>query len=241
MREKLRIVIEESETKAGRNFDLVVQLLVLVSLISFSIETLPNLDSELKRILSYVETATILLFTLEYIARVWVAKKSFKYIFSFYGIIDLVSFLPYYLMLAVDLRSLRTLRFIRLFRILKLARFSNAMLRFQKAVKLAREEIILFLFATVIVLYLSSVGIYYFENEAQPEVFASVFHSLWWSVATLTTVGYGDVYPVTVGGKIFTFLILMVGLGIVGIPAGLIASSLSAVRREEEKNEEEEK
>ena len=97
----------------------------------------------------------------------------------------------------------------------------------------------MFLFATLIVFYLSSVGIYYFENEAQPEAFASVFHSLWWSVATLTTVGYGDVYPITVGGKIFTFIILMVGLGIVGIPAGLIASSLSAVRREEEKQKKE--
>ena len=83
-------------------------------------------------------------------------------------------------------------------------------------------------------LYLSSVGIYYFEHEVQPDVFSSIFHSMWWAVATLTTVGYGDAYPVTVGGKIFTFLILMIGLGIVGIPAGLIASSLSAVRRNEE-------
>ena len=239
MREKLRVIIEESDTKAGRNFDLFVQLVVLISLVSFSIETLPSLNPELQIFLGWVETVTILIFTLEYSLRVWVSKKTFRYVFSFYGIVDLVSFLPYYLMLAVDLRSLRTLRFIRLFRILKLARFSSAMERFQKAIKLAREEIILFLFATLIVLYLSSVGIYYFENEAQPEAFASVFHSLWWSVATLTTVGYGDVYPITVGGKIFTFIILMVGLGIVGIPAGLIASSLSAVRREEEKQKKE--
>ena len=239
MRDKLRVIIEESDTKAGRNFDLLVQLLVLISLISFSIETLPSLNSKLKVFLGWVETITILLFTLEYVARVWVSKKTFSYIFSFYGLVDFISFLPYYLMLAVDLRSLRTLRFIRLFRILKLARFSSAMQRFQKAIKLAKEEIILFLFATMIVLYLSSVGIYYFENEAQPEAFASVFHSLWWSVATLTTVGYGDVYPVTLGGKIFTFIILMVGLGIVGIPAGLVASSLSAIRREEEKEREE--
>ncbi len=239
MREKLRVIIEESDTKAGRNFDLFVQLLVLISLVSFSIETLPSLNPGLHIFLDWVETVTILIFTLEYLFRVWVSKKTFRYVFSFYGIIDLISFLPYYLMLAVDLRSLRTLRFIRLFRILKLARFSSAMQRFQKAIKLAKEEIILFLFATLIVLYLSSVGIYYFENDAQPEAFASVFHSLWWSVATLTTVGYGDVYPITVGGKIFTFIILMVGLGIVGIPAGLIASSLSAVRREEEKQKKE--
>jgi len=83
-------------------------------------------------------------------------------------------------------------------------------------------------------LYFSAVGIYYFENEAQPDKFASVFHSLWWSVATLTTVGYGDVYPVTVGGKVFTFLVLLIGLGIVSVPAGLVASALSKARAMED-------
>ncbi len=84
--------------------------------------------------------------------------------------------------------------------------------------------------------YLSSVGIYYFENSAQPEVFTSIFHSMWWSVATLTTVGYGDIYPITVGGKIFTFIVLMIGLGIVAVPAGLVASALQAARSEEEED-----
>jgi voltage-gated potassium channel len=83
-------------------------------------------------------------------------------------------------------------------------------------------------------LYFSAVGIYYFENDAQPEKFASVFHSLWWSVATLTTVGYGDIYPVTVGGKVFTFLVLLIGLGIVSVPAGLVASALSKARQLED-------
>ena len=78
------------------------------------------------------------------------------------------------------------------------------------------------------------VGIYYFENEAQPEVFSSVFHSLWWSVCTLTTVGYGDVYPVTTGGKIFTFVVLATGLGIISVPAGLVASALSKARELED-------
>ncbi len=82
-------------------------------------------------------------------------------------------------------------------------------------------------------LYLSAVGIYYFEHQAQPEQFKSVFHGLWWALATLTTVGYGDVYPITVGGKLFTFLILMIGLGVVAIPTGLVASALSQARNEE--------
>ncbi len=86
----------------------------------------------------------------------------------------------------------------------------------------------------IFMLFLSFFGIYYFENEAQPAAFASIFHSLWWAVATLTTVGYGDVYPVTVGGRIFTFVVLMVGLGIVAVPAGLVSSALSEARRLEE-------
>ncbi len=92
----------------------------------------------------------------------------------------------------------------------------------------------MFGFVAIIMLYLSAVGIYYCENEAQPELFKSVFHSLWWAVTTLTTVGYGDMFPVTIFGKIFTFIILIIGLGIVAIPTGLFASALSQVRREEE-------
>ena len=87
---------------------------------------------------------------------------------------------------------------------------------------------------TLLLLYFSAVGIYYFERDAQPEAFASVFHSLWWAVVTLTTVGYGDVYPVTTGGRSFTFLILLIGLGVVSVPAGLVASALSEAREMEQ-------
>jgi voltage-gated potassium channel len=90
----------------------------------------------------------------------------------------------------------------------------------------------------LVLIYLSAVGIYYFENSAQPEQFSSIFSSLWWSVVTLTTVGYGDVYPITVGGRIFTFVILMIGLGIIAIPSGMISSALTEARRLEEPEKE---
>jgi len=122
---------------------------------------------------------------------------------------------------------------LRLFRIFKLFRYSKAINRFYRAFIIAKEELVLFTFASLILLYLSAVGIYYFENAAQPEQFKSVFHSLWWSVATLTTVGYGDIYPITAGGRIFTFCVLMIGLGVVAVPAGLVASALSQARKEE--------
>ena len=234
MKEKLRVIVEESDTKLGKLFDLVVQFLVVISLLSFSLETLPNLSKNQLFILKLIEIVIITIFSIEYLLRIFVTNKKFKYIFSFYGLIDLLTILPFYLSLTVDLRSLRALRLLRLFRILKLVRFNKAINRFQEALKIAREEIIIFIFATCIVLYLSSVGIFFFENAIQPDKFSSVFHSLWWAIVTLTTVGYGDIYPLTLGGRIFTFFILILGLGVVGIPAGLIASALTAVRRKEE-------
>ena len=234
MKEKLRVIVEESDTKLGKLFDLVVQLLVVISLLSFSLETLPNLSKNQIFILKLIEIVIITIFSIEYLLRIFVTNKKFKYIFSFYGLIDLLTILPFYLSLTIDLRSLRALRLLRLFRILKLVRFNKAINRFQEALKIAREEIIIFIFATCIVLYLSSVGIFFFENAIQPDKFSSVFHSLWWAIVTLTTVGYGDIYPLTLGGRIFTFFILILGLGVVGIPAGLIASALTTVRRKEE-------
>jgi voltage-gated potassium channel len=120
---------------------------------------------------------------------------------------------------------------------LKLIRYNKALNRFHIATKIVKEEIILFLIITFIFIFLASAGIYFFENKAQPEIFASVIHSAWWAVVTLTTVGYGDVYPITIGGKIFTFFILLIGVGIVTIPAGLVASALSKAREIEEDND----
>jgi len=156
-----------------------------------------------------------------------VADHKFKFIFSFFGIVDLLAILPFYLTIGLDLRSLRMLRFIRLFRVFKLVRYNQAIRHFTNALKTAKEEILLFLLIILILIYLAAVGIYYFENAAQPENFSSIFSSLWWAIVTLTTVGYGDIYPITVGGRVFTFFILVIGLGIVAIPTGIISSALT--------------
>ena len=148
--------------------------------------------------------------------------------------LDLVSILPFYLVAGVDLRAVRTFRLLRLLRILKLARYSDAIRRLRRAVGIVREELILFLNVALILIFLSAVGIYYFEHDRQPEHFASVFHSLWWAIVTLTTVGYGDTFPITTGGRVFTFFVLFLGLGIVAVPTGLFASALAKAREEEE-------
>jgi voltage-gated potassium channel len=111
--------------------------------------------------------------------------------------------------------------------------------RFQIAYRIIKEELQLFMIFITILLFIVSAGIYFFEYQAQPDVFKSIFHSSWWSVVTLTTVGYGDVYPITVGGKVFTFFVLIIGVGVVTVPAGLVATALSKAREiqeEEEKN-----
>ncbi|WP_457653211.1 ion transporter [Rhodocaloribacter sp.] len=231
----LKQVIEGSDTRAGRVFDFSIQFLIIVSLISFSVETIPDLTPQVRRLLSYTEIITVLIFTIEYLLRIYVAESKPAFIFSFYGLIDLFAVLPFYVATGIDLRSIRIIRLLRLFRLLKMARYSKAMLRFRRMVVLIKEELILFLVACVFLIFTASVGIYYFEHDAQPEAFQSIFHCMWWAVSTLTTVGYGDVYPVTVGGRIFTFIILMIGLGIIAVPAGLVASALSQTLREEER------
>ncbi|QDO92683.1 ion transporter [Formosa sediminum] len=237
MKEKLRLLVEDNTTKNGKLFDYIIQALILLSLVAFSVETLPDITNETKFYLDVFETFCVIIFSLEYIIRVYVAEKPLKYIFSFYGVIDLMAILPFYLKGTLDFRALRVFRVFRIFRALKLIRYNKALHRFHLAAKLVREEIILFLIVTAIFMFLASAGIYYFENEAQPEVFASIFHSAWWAVVTLTTVGYGDVYPITTGGKIFTFCILIIGVGIVTIPAGLVATSLSKAREIEERDD----
>ena len=222
--------IERSEL--GRKFDLAMQTLICISLVLFSIETLPNLQPTTRTLLRFAEIFVVVVFTIEYAIRFY--HGGIRFSASFFGIVDLLAILPFYLSLGFDLRALRAFRLLRLVRVLKLVRYNRAIARFHRALIIAKEEFILFGFVAVILLFLAAVGIHHFEHDEQPEAFASVFHSLWWAVATLTTVGYGDVYPVTTGGKVFTSLLLVVGLGIVSVPAGLIASALAQARKWEE-------
>lgn len=226
----LRQIIEESNTPVGRAFDISIQFLIAVSVITFSLDTLPDLSVTERDILANIEISIVLLFTVEYILRIICARKKMKFIFSFYGIIDLLAIIPFYLSTGLDFRSLRMFRFLRLFQIFKIVRYNKAITRMLTALKNAKEELILFSIMTFFMLFMSAVGIYYFEHAAQPDKFSSIFDSLWWAVATLTTVGYGDVYPITMGGRFFTFVVLMMGLGIIAVPAGIISSALSGAK-----------
>ncbi len=231
---KLRRIIDDNSTRSGRWFDTFIQLLIILSLVAFTIETFPDNSEATKDFLIKFEWFCVIVFSIEYVLRIYIAEKPFKYIFSFYGVIDLLAVLPFYLSNFFDFRALRAFRIFRIFRMFKLIRYNKALRRFHIAYGIIKEELILFLMLTFIFLFLASAGIYYFEHEAQPEYFSSVVDSGWWAAVTLTTVGYGDVYPITNGGKIFTLFILLVGVGIITIPAGLIASALSKARKIQE-------
>ena len=111
-----------------------------------------------------------------------------------------------------------------------MARYTKSLERYYKAFQEIKTDLFVFTSVTMLLLYLASIGIYHFEHAAQPDVFKSIFDAMWWSVATLTTVGYGDIYPITMGGKLFTFFVLMLGLGAVAVPTGLVATALTRAR-----------
>ncbi len=214
----------DSRTAIGRRFDWFIQVLIVLSLGLFAVETLPE-AARFKSWFEWSERVIVIIFTLEYIVRLSLQRTA--YLFSFFGIVDLLSILPFYFSLGtIDARSLRILRLTRLLRLAKLRRYGTAWQRLRHAVAEIKDELVVYFGMTVILIFLSSVGIYYCEHDVQPEAFRSVFHSMWWAVATLSTVGYGDIYPVTLAGRLFTFIILILGLSIVSVPSGLLASAL---------------
>ncbi len=230
---RLKNVIEEDSTVAGKSFDITIQVLIVLSLISLSIASLPDLSASDIQKLELVELLFITVFSIEYLLRIVTADNKLKYIFSFFGIVDLLAILPFYFTQDSDLIALRALRLLLLF---KLFRYNDALHRYRQAFILMKDELILFSGLMLIVLYIAAAGIWYFEHTAQPDHFKSILHSMWWAIVTLTTVGYGDVYPITAGGRIFTFILLIIGLGIVAVPTGLLASALATARAEDMQN-----
>jgi voltage-gated potassium channel len=182
------------------------------------------------------EYFSIVIFTVEYLLRVWTAPLKFpnsnipclRYIVSFMAVIDLCAILPFYLpfVINVDLRFMRILRLFRLLRILKLNRYNNSLDLIGRVFKNEKEKILMTIFITILMLLLASSAMYYIENAVQPDKFPNILATLWWAVATLTTVGYGDVYPVTVLGKMLSGVIAILGIGLVALPSGIISSGL---------------
>jgi voltage-gated potassium channel len=233
-RAEVAAALDGDHPRVGRAVVYTIYGMIAFSILAIGFETLPDLPPLWRNLLFGAEAIVVFLFTIEYLLRIVTAAKPLGYIFSFWGLIDLASFLPFYLAAGLDTRALRVFRLLRLLRLLKLVRYSVAAARIARAFRLVRDELIVFYVLAFLILYLCAIGIYFFEHDAQPEKFSSVFAAMWWAGITLTTVGYGDVYPITVGGRIFTVLILVLAFGVVAVPTGLFSSALSRVRAAEE-------
>lgn len=182
------------------------------------------------------EIFSVMVFTLEYLLRLWAiveepryrhpVRGRIRYAFSFFALVDLVAILPFWLpmIVRVDLRTLRILRLLRLVRLVKLGRYSTALTTFMSVLRNKREQLIVSVVILLLLLVVASTAIYYLEHEAQPEAFSSIPASLWWGIVTLTTIGYGDVYPVTVGGKVCAAVISIISIGMVAFPSGIIVA-----------------
>ncbi len=234
--ETLRKLIEENDQLSGKIFDLFFQFLILLSLVIIVVETLPEMEVY-QNLFQITDNIIVIIFSIEYALRIWVSKKRWKFIRSPGGIIDLLAILPFYLSLGSwDFRFIRILRLFRLLRIFKIARYNKAIARFANAFFIIKEELLIFVTMVLFLFFISAAGIYHFEHPIQPEKFKSIVHCLWWAVTTFTPAA-SDMIPITAGGKIFTFCILILGLGIVAVPAGLFASALMRENNNREKKE----
>lgn len=218
--------LDGTHPTAPRGIALAHQALIFASGLAISLETIPNLPGWASAALLYFEFGVLMVFAAEYLVRLVCAERPWRYALSFWGIVDLMSCLPLLVFVAPQLAAIRVLRLLRLLRLLKLLHTNRAMKRLQLALRSIRGELAVFAVLAFIVLYIAGVGIYIFEHEAQPEAFSSIPISLWWAIVSFTTVGYGDIYPITAAGRIFTAALLFVGLGVIAVPTALISSAL---------------
>ena len=209
--------------------DRIVYALIIASIIGIIAET-HDISDNARYYLGIFETVTYIAFSVEYVYRILQARKGSgvqSYALSFFGIIDLLAILPFFLpfIVAVDARAIRVLRLLRLVNVIKIGRHNKAINTLIKVIRSVRTEVAVTLFASVVVVVFAGILMYYAEHETQPEVFTNMSQSIWWAVATLTTIGYGDIYPVTALGKIIASSLAFVGIGLVAIPAGLISAA----------------
>lgn len=225
-------VIFETETPGGRIFDVALLVAILASIAVVSLETVPQVRREYGAALVRAEWCFTLLFTVEYVLRLLSVRNPLRYALSFWGIVDALAFLPTYLMVLVaPFRSffvLRTVRLLRVFRVLKLIRLSSEAEVLANAVWQSREKIVVFLTVVLVAVTVSATLMYHVERYAQtpeqPSQFTSIPNAMYWAVVTMTTVGYGDVVPTTVAGKMISAALILLGYSLIIVPASFIAA-----------------
>ncbi|WP_228850036.1 ion transporter [Halocynthiibacter styelae] len=244
-RQDIILILDGGHPTVGYTVSTGLNVLIGLSAVAIALETVPGLPDWAGSLLWKFEVFILSVFILEYALKVICSPKPLKYIFSFWGIIDLLSCAPALALLNPHWQAVRTLRLMRILRMLKPFHSSRILFRLRDALHLVKGELYVFGILSGVMLYISSVGIYLFEHDAQPDVFTSIPESFWWAIASFTTVGYGDMVPITTGGRFFTAIVLFIGLGIVAVPSAIITTALLETQtnlrplRDEEKNKTE--
>ena len=230
-------------------FDWFIILLIILNIAFIILDTFSGLPDWYAPVSHNIEIITVIIFTIEYILRLWTSnyifentapiKARIKYVFSFMALADLFAILPFYLpfLIPIDLRVLRMIRLFRLLRLFKVNRYTKALSTVGNVLKRKSNQLLSSMFVVLILMVMSSILMYAIENVAQPEVFENAFSGLWWAFATLTTVGYGDIYPITVAGKVLGTIIALLGIGLVAVPTGIISAGFIENINDDEKEE----
>lgn len=223
-------------SKVNLIFDYTIMTLIVINVVALILETVSGIKDSVGFLLRQVEIISVIIFSIEYLLRLYVSdltypssskvKSAFKFIFSFYGLIDLLAILPFYLpsFIKVDLRFIRVVRLMRFLRILKIGRYNNSLSLIYTVIKEKKAEMAMTGFVALLILIIASFLMYYTEGESQPDKFPNILSCFWWAIATLTTVGYGDVYPITGLGKFLSGIIAVLGIGLVALPTGLVSA-----------------
>ncbi|MDZ4708370.1 MAG: ion transporter [Saprospiraceae bacterium] len=237
IRQRIFIAIYGVNTPGGKLFDLVLLVFIILSVGVIMLETVPSFDQRFHKELFVLEWVFTILFTLEYGLRIFSTNKPIKYIFSFYGIIDLLAILPMYISFFVVgsniFSSVRTLRLLRLFRILKLIKFIDEATRLKIALLQSRAKITVFLYALIIIAMTIGTLMYYIEGPENG--FTSIPKSIYWTIVTLTTVGYGDIVPQTALGQFLSMILMITGYGVIAVPTGIISAEFIKQGQTEER------
>lgn len=228
-RQKFYEIIFEADTPAGKAFDVALLVVILLSIVAVMLESVNSLQIKYGALLRTLEWIFTVLFTIEYVARVLVVKHPRRYIFSFLGLVDLLAVLPTYLSIFITgsqyLLAVRIVRLLRVFRIFKLSRYVGEADVLKRALKASRHKITVFLLAVISIVIITGTLMYLVEGPENG--FTSIPISIYWSIVTLTTVGYGDIAPQTVLGQTLASLIMIMGYGIIAVPTGIVTSELS--------------
>jgi voltage-gated potassium channel len=232
-REQLHTIIFESDTRAGKTFDIILLIAILASVVVVVLDSVTSLHVQYREFFATLEWLFTLLFTLEYILRLVSLRQPWRYVTSFFGVIDLLSIVPSYLSLFVPgtqyLLVIRILRLLRIFRILKMMNYLNEATVLGQALFAARRKISVFLLTVVTLVIIIGAMMYVLEGEQHG--FVDIPTSIYWAVVTLTTVGYGDLSPKTPIGQLFSSLVMLLGYAIIAVPTGIVSFEISRAAR----------